>query len=336
MHTLFSDGTGTVAELAHAAREAGLRWIIITDHDTLAGLPERGWIDDVLVIIGHEITPDHNHFLALNVTEVVDNTQPPQAFVDDVYARGGFGIIAHPDEQIKNDFKDIYRWDDWRVDGPSQRDGRVVGIELWNLMSDWAEQLTNWNKELLFFFPRKGLTGPTPATLAWWDRLNMQGKRTFGVGGVDAHAFKRRVPWGEAQIFPYRWCFQTLTNYLLLDTPLDPDPEIATHQVYAALASGRSYFINRLDGACPNLIFHAEQAATHALPGATLSLQNGLVRLVVDTGIDAEVQVIHNGQVLTKSIRQLRQTINAPGIYRLEAYRNGRPWLYSNPVYVIG
>jgi hypothetical protein len=125
-----------------------------------------------------------------------------------------------------------------------------------------------------------------------------------------------------------------LTNYLLLDTPLDPDPEIATHQVYAALASGRSYFINRLDGACPNLIFHAEQGATSSLPGATLSLQDGPVRLFVDTVLDAEVQVIHNGQVLTKSIRQLRQTINAPGIYRLEAYRNGRPWLYSNPVYV--
>ncbi|MDZ4717891.1 MAG: CehA/McbA family metallohydrolase [Roseiflexaceae bacterium] len=334
MHTLFSDGTGTVAELAHAAREAGLRWLIITDHDTLAGLPQRGWIDDVLVIIGHEITPERNHFLALNVAEVVDPTQPPQAFMDTVYARGGFGIIAHPDEQVKNDFKDIYRWDDWAIDGPSDRGDRVVGIELWNLMSDWAEQLTQRNKEFLFFFPRQGLTNPTAATLAWWDALNMQGKRTFGVGGVDAHAFKRQVPWGEAHIFPYRWCFETLTNYLVLDRPFDSDPETATHQVYAALAGGRSYFINRLDGTCPNLIFHAEQGTTRYIPGDAPSLHDGPLRLVADTGIDAEVQLIHDGKVLTKSIRQLRQTINEPGIYRLEAYRKGRAWLYTNPLYV--
>ncbi|HMO57767.1 MAG TPA: PHP domain-containing protein, partial [Roseiflexaceae bacterium] len=37
MHTRHSDGSGTVDELAQAAYEAGLRWIIITDHDTLAG-----------------------------------------------------------------------------------------------------------------------------------------------------------------------------------------------------------------------------------------------------------------------------------------------------------
>ncbi|HJZ47374.1 MAG TPA: PHP domain-containing protein, partial [Roseiflexaceae bacterium] len=117
MHTTYSDGSGSVEDLARAARAAGLRWIIITDHDTLAGQQYEGWIDGVLVIIDHEITPDHNHFLALNVDEVIDNTLAPQDFVEAVYARGGFGIIAHPDERVRNDFKDIYRWDDWDVDG---------------------------------------------------------------------------------------------------------------------------------------------------------------------------------------------------------------------------
>jgi predicted metal-dependent phosphoesterase TrpH len=39
MHTIYSDGTGTVEHVARCARDAGLRWIIITDHDTLAGKP---------------------------------------------------------------------------------------------------------------------------------------------------------------------------------------------------------------------------------------------------------------------------------------------------------
>jgi hypothetical protein len=335
MHTRFSDGTGTITELALAAQQAGLRWIIITDHDTLAGLPEAGWIHDVLVIVGHEITPDHNHFLALNVDTVIDNYLPPQQFVDQVYSHGGFGIMAHPDEQVKNGFKDIYRWDDWSIDGPSDRAGRPVGIELWNLMSDWGEHLNGWNKELLFFFPKLGLVGPTPATLAWWDELNRTGRRTFGVGGVDAHAFHQHAPWGQVKVFPYRWCFQTLTNYLLLDQPFDRDPVAATHQVYAALAAGRSYFLNRLDGACPRLIFHAERGQQRFHPGDAAALHDGPITIVADTGNNSEIQLIHNGKMLVRSIRHIRHTVAEPGVYRLEGYRAGRAWLYSNPIYLV-
>ncbi|HEX5691575.1 MAG TPA: CehA/McbA family metallohydrolase, partial [Roseiflexaceae bacterium] len=297
MHTHYSDGTGTVEQLARAARDAGLRWIIITDHDTLEGKPFEGWIDDVLVIVGHEITPDRNHFLALNCDEVISNTLSPQDYIDAVYNRGGFGIIAHPDEQVANHFKDIYRWDDWAVDGPRQREGRPVGIELWNVMSDWGERLTQRNKELLFFFPRLGLTGPTFDTLAWWDRLNMAGRRTFGVGGVDAHAFKKRAPWGEVEVFGYKWIFGTLTNYLALNEPLDSDPHTATHQVYAALSEGRLYFVNRLDGDCPNLTFHAARRGEQWSSGGCVSLHDGPLTFAADVGCNAEVQLIHDGRV---------------------------------------
>jgi hypothetical protein len=334
MHTRHSDGSGSVDDLARAARAAGLRWIIITDHDTLAGRDEAGWRHDVLVIVDHEITPDHNHFLALNVDATVDPQLAPQQFIDAVYAAGGFGIIAHPDERVANSFKEIYRWDDWRIDGPSQRDGRVVGIELWNLMSDWGEHLTQRNKELLFFFPRRGISGPTPATLAWWDRLNMAGRRTFGVGGVDAHAFVRRVPWGKVEVFPYRWMFGTLTNYLLLDRPLDADAYTATHQVYAALAAGRHYFVNRLDGDCPASPLAAERAGERWPIGATVALDGAPLILTAQADARAELQIIHNGRILVRGRGAIRQSITAPGVYRLEGYRQGRPWLYSNPVWI--
>ena len=334
MHTRHSDGTGTVDDLAAAARRAGLRWIIITDHDTLAAQSRAGWIDDVLVIVDHEITPDRNHFLALNVNTVVDKTLPPQQFIDAVYAAGGFGIIAHPDERVHNFAKDNYRWDNWMVDGPTKRNGRVLGIELWNAMSDWGEHLTRRNLVPLLLRPELGLSGPSPETLAWWDRLNMAGRRTFGVGGVDAHAFKRRVPWGELVIFPYQWMFRTLTNYLLLDMPLSPDARLATHQVYAALAAGRSYFVNRLTGACPQLDWTLLRNRERYVSGDTVRLADGALVAQIDVGCDAQVQLIHNGRVAARGVRLLRQTITEPGIYRAEAYRAGRNWLYANPVYV--
>ncbi|HEU5099174.1 MAG TPA: CehA/McbA family metallohydrolase [Roseiflexaceae bacterium] len=343
MHTTYSDGSGSVEDLARSARAAGLGWIIVTDHDTLAGQPYEGWLDGVLVIVDHEITPDRNHFLALDVDEVIDNTLAPQDFVDAVYARGGFGIIAHPDERVRNDFKDIYRWDDWAVDGPRERAGRPVGIELWNQLSDWGEHLTQRNKELHFFLPRLGMTGPSRETLAWWDRLNVAGKRTFGVGGVDAHAFKKRAPWGEVEIFSYTWAFGTLTNYLMLDTPLAADAATAIRQVYAALGAGRSYFVNRYDGDCPALVFHAEHGPssrsglrTERSPiGSGPSLRGGPLAIVADAGRAAELRLVHNGRVVASARRSLRYEVQEPGVYRLEGYRGGRAWLFTNPIYVM-
>ena len=334
MHTTYSDGSGTVEDLARAARAAGLRWIILTDHDTLEGQRFEGWLHGVLVIVDHEITPDRNHFLALNVDEVIDNSLAPQDFVDAVYARGGFGIIAHPDECMKNDFKDIYRWDDWSVDGPRERDGRPVGIELWNQLSDWGEHLTQRNKELLYFMPELGMSGPTAATLAWWDRLNIAGKRTFGAGGVDVHALKRRAPWGEIEIFSYRWTFGTVTNYLLLDQPLASHARTAIDQVYGALAAGRSYFLNRRDGKCPKLVFHAERSGQQFLIGSSPRLRDGALALVADTGIAAELRLICGGKPVAQGSKALRYEVREPGVYRLEARRKRRQWLFSNPIYV--
>ena len=337
MHTLYSDGTGTMDDLVAAARATGLRWIIVTDHDTLQGRSYAGWHDDVLVLVEHEITPDRNHFLALNVDRVGDRTLPPQDFVDAVYAQGGFGIIAHPDERVRNAFKDIYRWDDWPIDGPRERDGRVMRIELWNLMSDWGEHLKQRNKILNYFVPRLGMIGPTPATLAWWDRLNIAGRRTFGVAGVDAHAFKQRAPWGTVEVFPYRWCFRTLTNYLLLDRPLSADSTEARHQVYGALVSGRCYFLNRLDGDANTITFEAIQPNREVSTwycGDCPSLDGGPLLIRADVGCDAFVRLIYNGDVLASGVHTLRQSIAKSGIYRLEAYRGGRPWLYTNPIYV--
>ncbi|HNP72340.1 MAG TPA: CehA/McbA family metallohydrolase [Kouleothrix sp.] len=334
MHTTFSDGSGTVEDLARAARAAGLRWIIVTDHDTLAGQPSEGWVDGVLVIVDHEITPDRNHFLALNVDEVIDNTLAPQDFVDAVYARGGFGIIAHPDERVKNDFKDIYRWDDWSVDGPRERTGRPVGIELWNHLSDWGEHLTRRNKELLYFLPQLGMGGPTRETLAWWDRLNIAGKRTFGVGGVDVHAIKRRAPWGEIEVFPYQWTFGTLTNYLLLSEPLAADARAAIDQVYGALAAGRSYFLNRRSGACPQLGFYARRGDERYEIGDTPRLGAGGLAIAADAGSGTELRLIGNGRLAARSSRPFHYQVREPGVYRLEGYRHGKPWLFSNPMYV--
>src|SRR5690606_39746886 len=71
VHTRYSDGAGSVRAVARAAVRAGVDFVVVTDHDTLAGLRrgEDGWYDRLgrptgapgaartLVVIGQEISP---------------------------------------------------------------------------------------------------------------------------------------------------------------------------------------------------------------------------------------------------------------------------------------
>jgi len=61
VHSNYSDGNGNIKEIARAAKAAGLAYVIITDHNSLEGLPEEGFIDDVLVLVGSEINNTKHH-----------------------------------------------------------------------------------------------------------------------------------------------------------------------------------------------------------------------------------------------------------------------------------
>ena len=72
-HTTASDGQYSPAELVELARDAGLKYVAVTDHDTLRGLPEAmaaGEKLGVRVIPGVELSAAedrHLHILGLNV-----------------------------------------------------------------------------------------------------------------------------------------------------------------------------------------------------------------------------------------------------------------------------
>lgn len=336
IHTTYSDGSGSIPEVIAAAHEAGLRWIIITDHDTLKGKSFEGWHDGLLVLVGHEITPTRNHYLALNVNEVINRQQPTQDFIDAVYTRGGFGIIAHPDDHEQNRATAIHPWEDWSINGPRQREGRTGGLEIWNWMSDWRSKHRLYDRHRLVDAPHTLLTGPTESLLSWWDELNTTGRRTFGTAGLDVHATLQRHPDGTRtiQTFPYLWMFRTLTNYLLLDAPLESGSTQAIQQVLKALSLGRSYMLNRMDGSAPELPLLVTRGEERWQIGDSPSLAGGALKLLASVGNEAEARLIHNGRIVARAPHMLEHTIDQPGVYRVEGRRNGRGWLFTNPLFV--
>src|SRR5438067_11421938 len=99
LHSVHSDGTGTVDQIAAAARRAGVDVVLLTDHDTLEARRrgEEGWHGDALVLVGEEVSPiDRDHFLAFGVESEISRRLSGPEICDAVRAAGGFGFAAHP------------------------------------------------------------------------------------------------------------------------------------------------------------------------------------------------------------------------------------------------
>ncbi len=100
------------------------------------------------------------------------------------------------------------------------------------------------------------------------------------------------------------------------------------------MAAGRSYFLNRRDGACPALIFQAERGEQRFLIGDSPSLADGPLTIAADAGIAANLRLICDGRLVARSPRPFHYEVREPGVYRLEGHRKRRQWLFSNPIYV--
>jgi len=99
IHSAYSDGAMEINEIAAIAANAGLNFIIITDHYTLKGLLDKkeGYYDGVLVLVGMEANKLKNHYLCLDIQSSIENNdQNPQQVIDAVNQQRGIGIIAHP------------------------------------------------------------------------------------------------------------------------------------------------------------------------------------------------------------------------------------------------
>lgn len=329
IHSKYSDGTATIAEIAKYAKQAGLKWIVVTDHNSLKGLEngDEGWHDDVAVIVGQEVTPnDSNHFISLGLNKVIAEKLDPQEFINQTNENGGFGFIAHPTESItrKNKIRPL-RWTNKQVQG-------FFGLEIWNHLSDWAD---NYNEKIgLYSLLRREsiLKGPTPEVMQWWDELNNINQNIVpAIGGLDVHCLK----FGFINVFPYRTSFKTLTNILILEQELSTDFLTARDQILDALKTGKNIIINRhWSKKTTGTEFYALSENKKACVGSTLKFENNFT-IFIKLPKKAEIKLYQNGKFKEQvSSDKLIFKGSENGKYRFEAFINNKPWIFSNPIIV--
>jgi len=331
IHTTESDGTKSLHEVVDIGRTAGLDFMMFSDHMTLNNRDEglEGYYGDTLVTIGYEHNDarDHHHYLLFESPDVYPADLTAAEFVRAGVSDGALGIIAHPDE-VRTALIEhpAYPWTDWSVDG-------FVGIELWNQMSEWMEKLTRFNKLIMSFSPRKSMLGPTDRILKKWDELNMT-RKTVGLAGVDAHAFPIKVGPLTVEIFPYKVHFRCLRSHLLMPEKMSKDFVTAKKQLYDALRDCSLFFSNMRWGNADQFQFIARRGDEKVTCGGTLSSPDD-AWLSVRLPSRAELKLNHNGKEILRTYADaLEFTDLQTGIYRVEAWKKGRGWIFSNHIRV--
>ena len=334
VHTTLSDGTGSPEQVVRAGREAGLSFLVITDHNTnRAARSLEGYSGETLVLVGAELSTHQGHLLGLGMRP---STFPfaPDALdaLDDIRYLGGTAFAAHPASP-----RDELAWSGWELEGP-------WGLEVLNMDSLWRR--ASWPTLLggLVAYPfdpvyalASGLDRPA-AALARWDTL-LARRDVAGLAGVDAHGSLIRWPEYLPELPSYGSLFRVLRTYVVLDAPLSKNAVRDAHAVRAALAQGRSYMAMEAIAPAGGFFFHAARGDRTWGMGDTIApAPDLLLRAGGRLPRGARIELYRDGKRVAEGDGALEFPARIPGAYRVETYLAGWdvPWVLSNPIYVHG
>ena len=163
-HTRYSDGDSWPGEMLHAAVEAGLEFLGVTDHNNVAHHAEYGpgGGDLPIVIPGVEVTTYGGHWNAWGTDRWWEFRTPEARAVEramvEAMEAGAFVSVNHP-----KPFGPPWDYDDVRA---------MHAVEVWN--GPWA--------------------GLNSVALAFWEARLSAGQRLVAVGGSDTHLLRSRDP----------------------------------------------------------------------------------------------------------------------------------------------
>ncbi|MCP5104124.1 MAG: hypothetical protein GY950_12130 [bacterium] len=342
MHSVFSDGKGTIDEITEsAAAVSNLDFVILTDH----GRPNRkssratAYSDGVLLMGGSEFSLHSGHLACVGY-ETPDYIFPPepQEAIDEMNRDKGVSFISHP-------FDGRIPWTDWEVSG-------YTGIEVLSCYSS-ARKIS-----LLKFagFPLQYLVNSNYALLSTlhypsenmekWDRLNGgdNSGRYYGIYALDAHA---RLPITEnfSLNFPtYKAMFEILTVYVKIDRSLVNDARQDTAVIVSALRKGNFFNVIEAIGSANGFeaVFLGASGERVEMGGRTAE-ESGRLILELPFEFETEVVVKRDGKrfrgITKNKPGKLEIAVTERGVYVVEVYAAGNkfdtlPWILSNPFFI--
>ncbi len=322
VHTVRSDGRGSLDEVVRAAREAGLQFVVVTDHNALA--PEdQGYREGVLVVEATEASTPFGHVVALGVPRALTAEERAGDPLAAISALGGEAVLAHP-LHPRRPFTGWGRGP-WR------------GFELVSNDAAWHEVVARreWWRAVraALVLPFDGgravalLAGDVGDERARFDaevrRARASGARRAPVllCSADAHGYPS-----------YRAAFEAFSMHLPVALTGDAKRDAAA--VVAALEGGRASCV--FDGVAPAGAVALSVARAGERRALELSLEapdlSGAGFTLLRDGAQAgsAPAPARSGPVELRF--ECGGTGCGPGDYRVEGTWRGRPWIFTNPV----
>jgi hypothetical protein len=354
LHSTYSDGHWPVGRILGEGIRAGLDFVLLTDHDTLEASQDGwgGWYAPggfegpwlsvrpverrgpsahrVFLGVGAEITPPRSHYLAFGVDRLPAPSLPSQKIIDFVRARGGLGVITHPDHRGNARFGiGCYRWEDWSVTG-------YDALDVWDLMTDWQDFLRGIvSAYVAYNWPAWVLRGPKPETLARWDELLARGPMPV-IGCCDNHGRPYRLV-RTYDILPYPTALRLIRLHLLTRPLEDLSAGETEREILGAMRAGRGFVAMEFWWPATGFRFLAENPAGETAPmGSTVPPQNGPWTLSVELPERGIITLVKDAApAVTRTGRSLVYRAER-GVYRVEVHRRRKwlkkPWIISNAI----
>jgi hypothetical protein len=314
VHTTRSDGLGSLDEVVGAARQAGLQFVVVADHNVLTP-SEAGYRDGVLVVEATEISSAFGHVVAIGLPDAPGEAEKADP-LGRIAAAGGAAVLAHPLHPLR----------------PFTGWGRGAwrGFEVVSNDAAWYQDLRDRTAgrillaALAFPFDRAQavlwLSRPPEAELARFDAeaaaaVSSSGSPPALLCSADAHGYPS-----------YRAAFEAFSMHV--PVALSGDAAVDTRAVLGALLDGRAVCV--FDGVAP------------AGPVRLAPAEGGGLELTLDGPAPggARIRLLRDGrEVEAASLSPGRpnhvrfcDAACPRGIYRAEGTVDGRPWIFTNPV----
>jgi len=343
MHTPYSDGFGSHAQLGNIALKSGLDGILVTDHNVYVQNADRYFSNgtrQLILLTGEEIhdrnrIPQKNHLLVFGAgRELTKFSKEPQQLIDQVNLAGGLCFLAHPTESALPSFNEpAITWEDWSV-------RNFTGLELWNGFSDLKDVAKNKFQAVFYaLFPSLLAHNPPPAAVARWDDLTRSGKRIVAIGGSDAHALPMSLGPLKKVIYPYEYHFRAVNTHLLTPTGLTGNLSEDRRLIYTALKNGNCFIGYDLPAPTRGFRFTGHALGQTLIMGDEITFTSGIT-FQIRLPEDCECNLLCDGEIVKSWVNQgiCTYLASTPGVYRVECYLRfrgrRRAWIFSNPIYL--
>jgi len=337
IHTVRSDGTGTVQEIADAARCNGIDYIIISDHD--AGPSARddgGYYDGVLVMVGSEISVPEAHILYIPHPDSVFHQL--EYVKKNIYSlrNQAIVIIAHPFLPKRPLTADRLHL----TDGMEM----LNADSIWRRTSKWRlfeafvmYPFMRYSMNTMVFFPHENKN-------LWLRKLVDGYSETRIIGSVDAHANIKLTKTRSWKFPSYDRTLRVIQTHIVLNNTFSGNYDHDARLVYNAIKNGNTFISYENMGNTTGFEFYAQTPDTVYSMGSSIytdSVSNFTVRVPgkINTKIyiktPEQTMKIQHGPVLTLNNPE-------PGIYFAEVYQLRRslpfgqktehPWIITNTI----